>query len=326
MTRLQVRTASRLHFGLLGWGPGSPRQFGGVGLMIQDPGIEIRVEPATAWSFEGPLSQRVGVLVRGLLDQQAGGSWCGPRLAPARVTVISAPPEHVGLGVGTQLSLAVVRALLEFAGAGDSTAETLGRLADRGRRSGIGIHGFVHGGLIVDGGRRTDDVPPPLVARVPFPEDWSILLVQPPGPRGRHGTDEARAFAELPPLPDRIIERLCRLVLLGIIPAAVQRDLDEFGEALAELQHQVGSAFAPWQGGLFASAMSASLISQMRDLGLSGAGQSSWGPTLYAFGSLTPVEKAAVASRLLDRSGLDPSALRWTRAANHGAILDRAET
>ena len=44
--RLQIRTPSRLHFGLFGWGPEVGRQFGGIGLMIGDPGVQLLVEPA----------------------------------------------------------------------------------------------------------------------------------------------------------------------------------------------------------------------------------------------------------------------------------------
>ena len=42
----------------------------------------------------------------------------------------------------------------------DPSLETLARLSGRGRRSGIGLHGFFHGGLIVDGGRRDEAIPP----------------------------------------------------------------------------------------------------------------------------------------------------------------------
>ncbi len=58
MTQLRIRTASRLHFGLLGWGPQAPRQFGGIGLMIEAPGIELLAELAANWSFAGPLADR----------------------------------------------------------------------------------------------------------------------------------------------------------------------------------------------------------------------------------------------------------------------------
>ena len=46
MTRLTLRTPSRLHFGLLSWGSKSARQFGGVGLMIDAPGLEIIAQPS----------------------------------------------------------------------------------------------------------------------------------------------------------------------------------------------------------------------------------------------------------------------------------------
>ena len=61
--RMRIRTPSRLHFGLLGWGPRASRQFGGVGLMIDSPGINLVVEPASSWHIEGPHATRVAQLV-----------------------------------------------------------------------------------------------------------------------------------------------------------------------------------------------------------------------------------------------------------------------
>jgi predicted sugar kinase len=75
------------------------------------------------------------------------------------------------------------------------------------------------------------------------------------------------------------------------------------------------------QGGIYASRESASLIAQLGSLGLVGAGQSSWGPTLYSFGSITEPEQQKILALLLDRHKLDPAAIRWTKAANHGATL-----
>ncbi len=70
MTRLVIQAPSRLHFGLLGWGPSAPRQFGGVGLMIEKPGLELVAEPASEWSFDGPLAERVGDLVGSVIERQ----------------------------------------------------------------------------------------------------------------------------------------------------------------------------------------------------------------------------------------------------------------
>ena len=324
MTQLRIRTASRLHFGLLGWGPQAARQFGGVGLMIESPGIELVAEPSPEWSATGPLADRVEDTIRYMLEQRPRQVQTRdqPDFAPAQIEVLSAPADHVGLGVGTQLGLAVVRIILKLAGQSDPSVETLAALSGRGRRSGIGLHGFFHGGLIVDGGRRDEANPPPLLARMRFPEDWSILIVQPPGPRGRHGPDEIQAFSKLPPLPDRVTERLCRLVLMGILPAVAEGDLPAFGQALIELQDHVGAAFAPFQDGLYASRNSEELIALLGHLGLVGAGQSSWGPTIYAFGRFSESEQALISAQIADRWNLQSSAVHWTRTANHGALLD----
>ena len=249
MTRLRIRTASRLHFGLLGWGPRVVRQFGGVGLMVESPGIEIIAEPAGHWTFEGRLAERVRNIVLLVQERNVECADIAAQFAPSRLQVVNAPPEHVGMGVGTQLSLAVVRVICELAGMQAPSVECLARLSGRGRRSGVGLHGFLRGGLIVDGGRRDEVRPPPLVAHMPFPEDWSILTIKPPGPRGRHGADEVLAFQALPPLPETMTDRLCKLVLLGILPAVAERDFLAFGAALHELQLKVGAGVRPRAGG-----------------------------------------------------------------------------
>ena len=123
--RIRVRTPSRLHFGLLGWGPHRRRQFGGVGLMIDPPGIELIAEPATAWIAEGPLAVRVQSLLGQLRERIAE---TGATLPPVRIRVVSAPPEHVGFGVGTQLCLAVARAVFKLAGVAEPAIDELARL------------------------------------------------------------------------------------------------------------------------------------------------------------------------------------------------------
>lgn len=315
-SRIRTRTPSRLHFGLLGWEPRATRQFGGIGLMINAPGIDLMVEPASSWSVDGPHSARVRQLIEHL---QGKSHAAGITLPSAHIRIVSAPPEHVGLGVGTQLCLAVARAVFQLAGKEDLSLDDLARWTGRGRRSGIGLHGFEHGGLIVDGGRRNEVGIPPLVARLTFPDDWSILIVRPPSESGLHGPDESRAFATLPPFTQTVTDSLCRLVLLEILPAVREHDLPAFGAALAELQAHVGECFAPAQGGIYATALAARIVAELRKLGFVGAGQSSWGPTLYAFSSLPEQELSVLTRRLREQFGLDQESVFLTTAANHGA-------
>jgi beta-ribofuranosylaminobenzene 5'-phosphate synthase len=309
MTCLRLTTPSRLHFGLFAWGPQAPRQFGGVGLMIDRPGLVLTAQVASGWQAEGPLADRtlrIAGRVAGLLAGR------GVPIPAVRFSIDRAPPEHVGLGTGTQLSLAVARALTELAGMCDLPVADLAELTGRGLRSGIGLHGFAHGGLIVDGGRRTPEGIPPLLSRLEFPPAWSVLVVIPASTPGLHGPGEIQAFDGLPPLPDALTDRLCRLVLLGLMPAVVERDLVRFGEALTELQHHVGRLFAPAQGGTYARPELEAIVTWLRAEGLHGVGQSSWGPTLYGFSQAPADQQAAILHRLRVRFGLDPEAAFWT--------------
>ena len=97
-----------------------------------------------------------------------------------------------------------------------------------------------------------------------FPATWPILIVVPRRGAGLHGEGERQAFADLPPFPDSLTDRLCRLVLLGLLPSVAERDLDRFGEALEELQRRVGQAFAPAQGGIFARPEAEAILAQLR--------------------------------------------------------------
>ena len=315
--RLRVRTPARLHFGLLGWGQESRRQFGGVGLMLQSPQIDVVVEPGESWHFEGPFVERLAALVPRLQDRFAA---IGLRLSPARIRVLEAPQEHIGLGVGTQFSLAVACALLSMSGVQEPSVEVLGLITGRGDRSGIGLHGFYHGGLIVDGGRRKRTGIPPLIGRYAFPEEWSVLVIQPPGLHGLHGLAESRAFAEIPPIPEHVTERLCRIVLLELVPAVLERDLPTFGAALMELQAHVGAIFSPAQGGCYTSAQSSAIVEELGRAGFVGIGQSSWGPTLYAFTDRSAEELNSLVDQLSKRSSFQGCMTQVTNAANRGAV------
>jgi beta-RFAP synthase len=302
----------------LGWGPHFPRQFGGVGLMIDAPGIGLTVEPASSWQAEGPLADRALRVAERLVT-------AGVELPSARIVVRHAPQEHVGLGVGTQLSLGVARLLLRMAGHHEPSAATLAALCGRGLRSGVGLHGFGRGGLIVDGGRRTDDGIPPLLAHLDFPPEWKVLVILPEPHAGLHGAAEVQAFAQLPPIPVDEADRLCRLVLMGLMPAVLERDLPTFGMALAELQERVGRCFAPAQGGIFARPELTGIVKGLESEGLHGAGQSSWGPTLYAFSNESDGRRSQILDALRERFSLPEGSAFWTSVSERGAILKAAD-
>jgi len=298
MSGVRVTTGSRLHFGLLSRGADGPRRFGGAGLMLEQPSLRVTATPAARWSFEGPLRERVAVVAAGF--------------TPAHVVVEEAPPEHVGLGTGTQLALAVARAL---SGA-DVAVSELAQRVGRGLRSGLGVHGFAHGGFLVDGGKRDEDGVAPLIVRMDFPSAWRIVLARPASLVGRHGDEERRAFADLAVRQTSSTDLLCRLVLLGMLPALAEADEAAFGDVLYEFNRRVGEAFAPVQGGPYAGAEVADLVEWFRQRGVRGVGQSSWGPTVFAV--LADAERA---ERLTEKLRADRVDVIVTTARNRGAEI-----
>jgi beta-RFAP synthase len=214
-----------------------------------------------------------------------------------RVLIEQCPEEHAGLGVGTQLALAVTKALAVASGTSGLTSRELAIRVGRGERSAIGVHGFDRGGLIVEAGKRPGEEIAPLLAHEPLPSAWRVVLFRPPAPAW-HGERERAAFAlAAPGEPDA----LRTIAESSIVPAARSGDLDSFGEAVHEFNRRAGEPFARAQGGPYASPAVGELIAELRSLGIRAVGQSSWGPTVFA---IVPDNDAALSLVLRYRGRL----------------------
>lgn len=276
-----VQAPARLHLGMLDLEGGLGRRFGGLGVAIERPVVRVAVRPASDLTVRGPRAERVWAIAERFFEAARAAG----RLTPpgAAIEVHQAIPAHVGLGSGTQLHLAVVEALAHMVG-WDLTPVELCRLAGRGRRSGVGTWTYLYGGLVLEGGRRTDGTDTglaPLLGRYALPPAWRFVLLIPRESRGIHGDVEEEAFARRVSMDAGTVGRLCRLVLLRLLPALLEEDIRAFGRAVTEIQQIVGDAFAPVQGGRYANPVSAACVEALLELGAAGAGQSSWGPTVY---------------------------------------------
>lgn len=296
-----VTTGTRLHWGLLGT-PGvgerwpsldgdaslAMRRFGGAGMMIDSPTIAVRASRASAVSATGPSAERAASAARRVAESLGSD-------ASLRVEVLACPEEHRGLGVGTQLALAAGQAAALALGHDPLTPADLATRVGRGLRSGIGAYGFGVGGVLVDAGKTGDVGLAPLACRVSFPDAWSVLLVDPGDGPGLSGDGERAAFAQLTSAPAQT-EALCRLVLLGLVPALIEGDLATFGEALYDFNRRAGLLFKASQGGIYRSGAAEAIVAHLRRAGVAGVGQSSWGPTLFAIAE--PERLSAVAGTL----------------------------
>jgi beta-RFAP synthase len=320
---IRVAAASRLHFGLLSlpaWEPPAARTFGGVGLMVAGPGIRLCARPAPAWAAEGPLAERALALAARFTQALTSEGVAPP--PTQHLLVEAAAPEHAGLGTGTQLALAVAQVLATAAHLDKWGPAQLAMRVARGERSALGVHGFTHGGFLVEGGHGRLGGPAPLVARLGFPPAWRVVLVLRRAAQGLHGLGERQAFERLAQQPPALArtDSLCRLVLLGLLPALAEADLPAFGEALYEFNRLVGEAFRPVQGGTYSHPCSAEVVTFVRRQGVAGVGQSSWGPALFAVVA-DPERGEDLAHRLRQQLGCGADEVLVTAAANEGARL-----
>ena len=264
---------ARLHLGFLDLNGSLGRRFGSIGLAVDAPETRLVVHRAPSHSAEGPDSARALRYLARYSSARAGYA----------VKVEEAIPAHAGLGSGTQMALAIGAAIARLEGQ-SLTPYGMAQLGERGGRSGIGLGAFAHGGFLVDGGKGASDNAPPLIMRADFPEDWRVLMILDRHRAGVSGEAETKAFRDLPLFPETAAAHICRLVLMRLAPALKEADLEAFGSALTEIQSTVGAHFAKAQGGSpWSSPPVGRLAHRSRDLGATGIGQSSWGPTGFAF-------------------------------------------
>jgi len=271
---VRVEAPARLHLGFIDVSGSLGRRFGSLGLTLEEFSTALSLQRAETFDVQGPDAQRAGDYLRRLLDIH------DPPTSVA-LHVHRAIPEHVGLGSGTQLALAVGKAFGALFDLPVSVRELAARL-DRGARSGIGIGAFEEGGFVVDGGRSPAGAHPPVISRMPFPSSWRVLLVFDRVERGLFGEAERAAFRAMQAFPQQRAAHLAHLVLMRLMPALVEEDFASFGEAIGEIQRTVGDYFAAAQGGRFTSRLVADVLAWLDAKGIAGVGQTSWGPTGFA--------------------------------------------
>jgi beta-ribofuranosylaminobenzene 5'-phosphate synthase len=318
-TAVEIHTPARLHLGMLSFGVPDIRAYGGVGVMIDRPGVHLRMtrgRPATGNRFHatGPLADRTAAFAHACAE-----AWRLDDDAACTIEVVQVPGSHAGLGSGTQLGLAIAAGMRQLfrptatqAGTGGvirfdtSDAVELARVVGRGRRSCVGVYGFSCGGLIIEGGRhvpadrgREDDATrafSPLLARVQLPAAWRCVVFGMRDAVGLHGDAEKQAFASLPPVPREISAELSRIAVMELWPAAVEEQFVEFSDALLRYGLLAGKPFEQASSVLSYAESTAHLIESLQGLGVRGCAQSSWGPTVMAC-----CESADAADTLVER-------------------------
>jgi beta-ribofuranosylaminobenzene 5'-phosphate synthase len=286
---IHVVTPSRLHITLIDLNGALGRIDGGVGLTLDFPSVKIKAKKATQLSISGATefaekirSAAVAVLAPHNIDGVA-------------IEVIQEYPAHVGLGSGTQVALAVGTAISELYGL-RLTPTSIAKLTGRGGTSGIGVAAYEWGGFIIDGGHKGKTeflpssasgkyAPPPIIVRHDFP-DWTIVLAI-PNLQGASDKREIDIFQKQCPLPLAEIQELCHVILMEMLPAVVEEDIESFGRSINRVQ-TIGFK----RRELELQPFCARLVQFMRENGAIGAGMSSFGPVVYGITDGTRLQNA----------------------------------
>ncbi len=281
---VRIVAPCRLHFGLLhvpiagfeNWPDGRPvRKFGGLGVTIDGPNVMVEIGSKSG----GNAHARASAFLQAIATQRPEYRERIERLS----LWAESPSEHIGLGVGTALGMAVARATFAALQVNLPYRE-LAQLVGRGQRSGIGVHGFESGGFLFDEGKLHDDDLPTIRERLTLPANWRIVLLPSQETSTWHGDRERSAFhrhrsvSEVQATTDRL-----HSLAEQVLTALRAHDFATFSEAISEFNRVAGEPFARDQGGTYASAAIGEVIQTVRDWGYVGVGQSSWGPTVFAF-------------------------------------------
>jgi beta-RFAP synthase len=273
--KIEIKTPSRLHFGIIDMRGDLGRLHGSVGASIDYPSLTLKAEKAFLTQVKGSRSTKIKEYTEKIINLYHLDGGC-------QFIVVEDIPEHMGFGSGTQLALAIGTAISKLYGIEinyNKIAVELGR----SKRSGIGTHAFHKGGFIVDGGHRIDkpNSVPPLIFRGDLPKNWRFVIGVPDLTDRISGESENSAFKKLEPPPAKLVNEVARIVLMKMIPALIEHEIEAFGESITDLDAKFGDYWLTIQGGRYSHKLIESGVNFLLKQGAYGAGQSSWGPAYY---------------------------------------------
>ncbi|MCS7130776.1 MAG: beta-ribofuranosylaminobenzene 5'-phosphate synthase [Archaeoglobaceae archaeon] len=236
---MRIRTPSRVHITLIDMNGSLGRIDGGVGFALNEPFIEIEAFESEEVFVKGKAHN----LDRFLEFAKKLSNYFGKGI---EIFIKSDYRSHIGLGSGTQIGLAIGKAFSELYDL-NLTIREIAEIVGRGGTSGIGVAVFEFGGFVVDGGHSMKEKkdflpssaskakPAKVISRLDFP-DWDVFVLI-PKLSGAYGSGEINLFQKSCPVPLEDVRELCHLILMKMLPAVAEADLDSFLFALRRIQH-----------------------------------------------------------------------------------------
>ncbi|WP_128904439.1 beta-ribofuranosylaminobenzene 5'-phosphate synthase family protein [Halorubrum amylolyticum] len=311
----RASAGARLHFGFCNLSLSHERLYGALGLGLAEPRVVVDAEPAESVTVDDE-TRTTDTAVHDDAREYARTATDLLGVDGAGVILRETLPRHAGLGSGTQLAAATLAAVATAHGKEPRVRERAPALG-RGGRSGVGVATFGAGGFVLDAGhptaRFTTDRPadgewtvPPVAARHAVPDDWRFLLVRPDADPGRNGDAEDDAMrTAVERAEPGLADRIGGIVTRRVLPAIATGNAERFGAAVAEIGRLNGAWYADEQGGVYRPPVGDVVASLSESAAVFGAGQSSWGPTVYGVTDAANASAAGEAGeRALDEAGV----------------------
>jgi beta-ribofuranosylaminobenzene 5'-phosphate synthase len=325
MNSYTVRAGARIACCLLDMNGERGRADGTLGISLESPTVEVVAKASDVLELD---------VDDAMVPAARAGIAIGEAIAGAPLSVRVQIPRwilpHVGLGHKTQTVLAVALASLRASSVW-SSGEDLVKASGRGGTSGAGVHAFLGGGIVLDGGHRfgaggkvdflpssvaTHTGPPPLIARVHAPLDLRVVIATPMGFEGASGAAEVAHFRRAFPVPRADADSLIANVYMRLVPALIEGDMEQISAGVDAIQ---GSTFkrSIWMA-------QPKQVRRVRDVlratGIA-VGISSMGSTIYSITDCDESSSVADAYRDTFNSLRIDANIEITRMARAGATV-----
>ncbi|HIE34479.1 MAG TPA: GHMP kinase [Candidatus Altiarchaeales archaeon] len=317
MKDITIDTPAHLHAGNIDMTGDLTRLYGTVGFTLDFPHTVIKISKSDRLRISGDDSKNAKRYAKKFIKNfNIDGS--------VNISIKETIPVAIGMGSQTALALSIGTGIAELYNL-NIDVEDMALSLGRGTITALGVNSFRYGGFLIDGGYRIKDKGnhvPPLIFRSDIPESWLFVICIPEKPipeilKIKEREDEI--LENLEPMKKELSCELSRVVLMQMMPAIMEKDIETFGKSITALNRKLGPFWDGFQNGnIYCDPIVSEGIKIMENSGAYGVCQSCWGPAFY--GLLNSEKKAKnlvkrLEELLKDRGG---GKVFYTRGNNIG--------
>jgi len=305
---------------------GGSRVNGGVGFAIQLPCLNLHAEASESlcilderkYGLNYQAKERLDCTLKSVMEKYG-------LKESVSINILGDADSHHSFGTGTAIRLACLEALMLINNQPVPEDELI-RLSGRGGTSGIGIHTYFQGGLVLDLGCKNDgrahipssqakgELPTPLLFQQVAMPEWEIGICIPSQIKVLTEEEEKAFFIKTCPIPEAEAHKAMYYAVAGVYTAVQEHDKQVFEASIRALQE---CAWKKAERQIHGEALF-ELESQLYEMGATAVGMSSLGPSLFFFSddmdaAIEKMQKALPSCEFIK-----------TKPVNSGRVISRA--